>query len=97
MIPTARKFYYEATRRVLMYDKKSLITEKALIEFARLHCIEQSQRCYEASRIKIQPKDHPVYLQEEILVRDITDDNKTIWVSVDEGSILNAYSLDKIK
>jgi len=68
-----------------------------MIEFAKIHCIEQAKRCYEASRIKIQPKDSPVYLQEEILVKDITDNNKTVWVSIDKDSILNAYDLDNIK
>jgi hypothetical protein len=92
MIPTAKKFWSNACKNETLKSPADI-----MIEFAKLHCESQSERCYQASRIRIQPKDNPIYLQEEILVRDITDDNKTVWISIDKDSILNAYNLNNIK
>ena len=51
------------------------------------------------SRIKIGPNNYIAedYLREEILVRDITNSNLDMWISVSKDSILNAYPLTNIK
>lgn len=92
-IPTAKKVYHTVTGCVLESHHNPDI-EKAMIEFAKLHVTAALTKANQKSRIKIGPDN---YIREEILVRDAEKPDLSMWISVDENSILNSYPLDKIK
>jgi hypothetical protein len=72
---------------------------KLMIEFAKIKVEEALKIANQKSRIKIGPNNYKAsdYLREEILVTDVQDNTKNMWISVYADSILNAYPLENIK
>jgi hypothetical protein len=92
---TAEEVYRQITGCIINHGD----IKTAMIEFAKMHVKAALEAANQKSRIKIGPNNYIAedYLREEILVRDITNSNLDMWISVYKDSILNSYPESNIK
>jgi len=92
MIPTAEEFFRE-------WDGCSQETfewKLMMIEFAKLHCIEQARVISEKAEVE-ERNYNKTPMGVENYGQEIQSDQEGIYYGVDKDSILNAYDLDLIK